>query len=78
MTFWTNDIILRYNLETEKKMSPAELKILETVLEKLTEAREGLSLIADVQNLEAHDQLFNQIFVLDEVTDIVSDTIKYA
>ena len=59
-------------------MSPAELKILETVLEKLTEAREGLSLISDVQNLEAHDQLFNQIFVLDEVTDIVSDTIKYA
>ena len=62
----------------EAKMSPAELKILETVLEKLTEAREGLSLISDVQNLEAHDQLFNQIFVLDEVTDIVSDTIKYA
>ena len=62
----------------EAKMSPAELKILETVLEKLTEAREGLSLISDVQNLEAHDQLFNQIFVLDEVADIVSDTIKYA
>ena len=56
-------------------MSKKKLKLLESVLEKLMEAREELSLYADLQELEAHDELFNQIFVLDEVTDIVASAV---
>ena len=56
-------------------MSNQKLKLLESALEKLMEAREELSLYADLQDLEAQDELFNQIFVIDEVTDIVAAAV---
>jgi hypothetical protein len=57
-------------------MSNQKLKLLESALEKLMEAREELSLYADLQDLEAQDELFNQIFVIDEVTDIVAAAVE--
>lgn len=53
-----------------------KLKLLESALSKLMEAREELSLYADLQELEAHDELFNQIFVIDEVSDIVAAAVQ--
>lgn len=53
-----------------------KLKLLESALAKLMEAREELSLYADLQELEAHDELFNQIFVIDEVSDIVASAVQ--